>query len=90
MICGAHGFGKSFILNEVLDESNSIEMPYNYKISDELKGSNMCIFLEDYRHDVVAQRQIIDYVSDGGTISKSSFIVTSKNVFLLANFEHLF
>jgi len=27
MICGAHGFGKSFILNEVLDESNSIEMP---------------------------------------------------------------
>lgn len=87
MICGAHGFGKSFILNEVLDESNSIEMPYNYKVSDELKGSNMCIFLEDYRHDVVAQRQIIDYVSDGGTISKSSFIVTSKNVFLLPNFE---
>ena len=44
MLCGAHGFGKTFILNEVLDELNSIEMPYNYKASDELKGSNMCIF----------------------------------------------
>ncbi len=87
MLCGAHGFGKTFILNEVLDELNSIEMPYNYKASDELKGSNMCIFLEDYRHDVMAQRHLIDYVSDGGRVSNGSFVVTSKNVFLLPNFE---
>lgn len=87
MICGAHGTGKSFILNSVLDECNSIELISNFKVSDELIQSNMHIFIEDYRSDIIAQRQLVDYVSEGGRVSKGSFIVTSKNVFMIPNYE---
>lgn len=87
MICGAPGTGKSFILNSVFDEYNSIELITNFKVSDELLGSNMHIFIEDYRSDVIAQRQLVDYVSEGGRVSKGSFVVTSRNVFLLPNYE---
>lgn len=87
MICGADGTGKSFILNSVLDECNSIELISNFKVADELLESNMHIFIEDYRSDIIAQRQLVDYVSEGGRVSKGSFVVTSKNVFMLPNYE---
>ena len=87
LICGSSGVGKSYVLNSVLDESNSIEIETEFKVRDELKNSNMNVFIEDYRHDVIAQRQLLEYVSEGGRLSKGSFIVCTPNMFLLPNFE---
>jgi hypothetical protein len=87
IICGSSGVGKSYVLNAVLDESNSIEIDTDFKVRDELKNSNMNIFVEDYRHDVISQRQLIEFISEGGRLSKGSFVVCTLNMFLLPNFE---
>jgi len=87
MICGGNGVGKTYVLNAVLDESNSIELEDNLNVRNEMLGSNMHMFIDGYRHDVIAQRQLVEYVSDGGVLSKGSFIVVASNMFLLPNFE---
>ena len=87
MICGASGTGKSFILNAVLDEYNSIEITPDLKFKDELRNSKMTTYLDDYRHEVIAQRQIVDRVSEGNPFTKGSFIVCSTSVYLISNFK---
>lgn len=87
MICGASGTGKSFIINSVLDETNSIEVADNFKVLEELKESNMHLILDDYRHEVLVQRQLIERVSEGDRLTKKPFIVSSNSVYLLPNFE---
>jgi len=87
MICGACGAGKTFILNSVLDESNSIEITPDLKFKEELKNSKMYTYLDDYRHEVIAQRQIVDQVSEGNSFTKGSFIVCSTSVYLISNFK---
>jgi hypothetical protein len=87
MICGACGTGKSFILNSVLDECNSIEITPDLKFKDELRNSKMTTYLEDYRHEVIAQRQIVDRVSEGNPFTKGSFVVCSTSVYLISNFK---
>lgn len=87
MICGGHGVGKTYVLNAVLDESNSIELEDNFKVRNEIKGSSMHVFIDGYRHDVIAQRQLVEYVFEGGVLSKGSFVVATPNMFLLPNFE---
>ena len=87
MICGSHGTGKTFILESVLNNENSIEFTPGFKLRDEMKNSKLHVFVEDYRHDVIAQRQIIDYISEGGSYTKGSFVVCSTSVCMLPNFK---
>jgi len=87
MICGASGTGKSFILNSVIDQNNSIEITPDLKFKEELKNSKMNTYLDDYRHGVMTQRQIVDRVSEGKPFTKGSFIVCSTSVYLISNFK---
>ena len=56
-ICGAAGVGKSYILNRVLDESNSIEI-YDEVLTkkdiylDTIKNSNVYTYIENYETDM--------------------------------------
>lgn len=86
-ICGAAGVGKSYVLNAVLDESNSIDIDPINKLHHELADSSAHVFIDDYRHDNTIQRQIVEQVSDGLKISKGSLVVCSSNVLLLPNFK---
>ena len=87
IICGAAGVGKSYVLNAVLDESNSIDIDPLNKNHYELSDSTAHAFIDDYRHDNTIQRQIVERVSEGLKISKGSFVVCSVNVLLLPNFK---
>ena len=93
-ICGAAGVGKSYILNRVLDESNSIEI-YDEVLTkkdiylDTIKNSNVYAYIENYETDNM-YKSIIDSVSEGGWVTKRPLVVTSQNVHVLPNFKMLF
>ena len=93
-ICGAAGVGKSYILNRVLDESNSIEI-YDEVLTkkdiylDTIKNSNLYTYIENYETDNM-YKSIIDSVSEGGWVTKRPLVVTSQNVHVLPNFKMLF
>ena len=87
MLCGAPGTGKTFIARYVLDESNSIDITEDIKLANDIKNSNMHILLDDYRHDVLAQRQIVESISEGKCITNRSVLVCSDSICLLPNFE---
>ena len=93
-ICGAAGVGKTYILNKILDESNSIEL-YDEVLCKKdmflstIKNSNMYAYIDDYESDT-AYKSIIETVCEGGSITKKSLIVTSKNVHMLPNFKLVF
>lgn len=86
-ICGAAGVGKSYVMNAVLDESNSIDIDPMHKIQHELSDTKTHVFIEDYRHDNTSQKQIVERVSNGDRISKGSFVVCSVSVLFLPNFK---
>ena len=88
-ICGATGVGKTFIVDAVLDESNSVELDTEMltnkgKILEALKTSNMNILLDGYDNDIFQFKNIVD---SGKSPSKGSLIVTSNKVFTLDGFE---
>jgi len=87
MLCGAPGTGKTFIARYILDESNTIDITEDIKLVNNLINSNMHILLDDYRHDVLAQRQVVESISDGKPITKRSVLVCSDSICLLPNFE---
>src|SRR6056300_1209549 len=81
-LCGAAGVGKTYILNKILDESNSIEL-YDEVLQkkdlflSKIKNSNMYTC-------------IVETVCNGGHITKKPLLVTSKNVHMLPNFKLVF
>tara|TARA_B100001996_G_scaffold154140_1_gene117247 strand:- start:1890 stop:2975 length:1086 start_codon:yes stop_codon:yes gene_type:complete len=93
-LCGAAGVGKTFILNRVLDETNSIEI-YDEVLRKKdiylstIKNSNMYAYIDDYESDN-AYKSIIETICEGGAITKKPLIVTSKNVHILPNFKMVF
>ena len=93
-LCGAAGVGKTFILNKVLDETNSIEI-YDEVLRKKdiylstIKNSNMYAYIDDYESDNT-YKSIIETICEGGRVTKKPLIVTSKNVHILPNFKIVF
>jgi hypothetical protein len=93
-ICGSIGVGKSYVLNSILDESNSIEI---YDINTqkktfffhELKETNLHVYIDNYENDLQCKKIIEDISENNHKISQGCFIVTSKNVHILNNFTTL-
>lgn len=91
-ICGATGVGKSYVLNAVLNETNSLEItkehlksksPYLTFIKDAAKHA----FIEDYDTDY---KPLIERVSDGERVTRGSLVVTSTTMCFFPNFETIF
>ena len=90
-LCGSSGFGKTFILKQVLDELNSIEIwdePLRKKdiFMSTIKKANMHAYIEDYESDIHAYKCIVEQVSEGIKITNKQLIVTSKSVYFMDNF----
>ncbi len=91
-ICGSSGVGKSYVLNAVLNESNSLEIQKEHLKSKSLyltfiKDAAKHAFIEDYDSDYKA---IIERVSDGERLVRGSLVVTSINMHMFPNFEIIF
>jgi len=91
-ICGSSGVGKTYILESVLNESNSIEIQKEHLKSKSpfltfIKGAAKHTFIEDYDSDF---KSIIETVSDGKKVSRGSMVVTSTAMCMFPNFETIF
>jgi hypothetical protein len=90
-LCGKSGYGKTFILKEVLDESNSIEiwdetLRKKDIFMDTIKKSNMYSYIEDYESDIHVYKSIIETVCNGNKLTNKPIVVTSKDVYFIDNF----
>ena len=91
-ICGSSGVGKSYILNAVLNQSNSHEILHDHLKSKSpfftfIKGSPKPAFIEDYNQDF---KSIVERVSDGERVTRGSLIITSVTMCMFPNFETIF
>ena len=92
-ICGPIGCGKSFIVDYVLDHSNTIELQSELfqKKSNfmHLVGNTTShIFIDGYDASVHGHKQVIDRISDNKEkLTKGSVVVTSTSIHLLPNFK---
>jgi hypothetical protein len=88
-ICGAVGSGKTFILNSVLDDFNSVELQKERISSSSpflnfIKTSRKHLYIDDFTNEF---KPFINKVSDGENLSKGSLIVTSTKMCMYPNFE---
>jgi hypothetical protein len=91
-ICGSSGVGKTYILNSVLNEWNSVELEKHHLKSKSpfltfIKTAPKHVYIEDYDSDY---KSVIESVSDGNRVSRGSLIVTSLNMCMFPNFETIF
>jgi hypothetical protein len=91
-ICGSSGVGKSYILNAVLNQSNSVEILSEHMKSSSpflnfIKGAAKHTFIEDYNPEF---KSLVERVSDGQKLTRGSLIVTSVNMCMFPNFETIF
>jgi len=88
-ICGPIGVGKTFILNQVLEGTNNIELlPHHLKRDSHflpfIKPSRKHVYIDNY--DTVF-KHIIEQVSDGNKLTRGSLIVTTTTMCMFPNFE---
>jgi hypothetical protein len=88
-LCGAVGSGKTFILNSVLNEINSIELQKEHMSNSSpflcfIKTSRKHLYIEDMNNEL---KPLINKVSDGEYLSKGSLVVTSTKMCMYTNFE---
>lgn len=85
-ICGPTGSGKTFVVDAVLDVSNSIELHMEmfskkYTLFTETRAH---MLIDGYENSMHPFKQLIDTISGGG---QGSLVVTSVEVHILPNFE---
>tara|TARA_B100000902_G_scaffold266518_1_gene252581 strand:- start:742 stop:1845 length:1104 start_codon:yes stop_codon:yes gene_type:complete len=91
-ICGSSGVGKTYVLNAVLNESNSLEIFQEHLKSKSpfltfIKGAGKHAIIEDYTSEF---KSLVERVSDGERLTRGSLIVTSINMCMFPNFETIF
>ena len=91
-ICGALGVGKSFILREVLEGFNSVELLSEHMKTKSLflpfiRPSTKHVYIDDYDSTF---KPIVEKVSDGDRISRGSLLITTTNMCMYPNFETVF
>ena len=91
-ICGSSGVGKSYVLNAVLNESNSVEITQEHLKSKSpfltfIKSAAKHAFIEDYSQEF---KSLIEQVSDGERLTRGSLVVTSVAMCMFPNFETIF
>lgn len=82
-ICGPIGCGKSYLLRQAIDPDSVIWLEKKTDISE--MQSIICI--EDYDAEPLLYKAIIDTVSEKGSPTGRSVIVTASSVYMLPNFE---
>ena len=92
MICGASGVGKTYILQSVLNETNSVEILKEHLNSKSpfltfIKGIAKHAFIEDYNQEF---KSLVECVSDGERLTRGSLVVTSLTMCMFPNFETIF
>jgi len=91
-ICGSCGVGKTYVLNQVLNDINSVEIQKEHLSSKShfltfIRNTPRHAYIEDYDTDF---KSIIEQVSDGGKLTRGSLVVTSINMCMYPNFEIIF
>jgi hypothetical protein len=86
-ICGPTGSGKTFIVDSVLDISNSVELHLEMflKKNTLFTETRLHMFIDGYENSMHPFKHLVDKISDGE--SKGSLVVTSTDVHILPNFE---
>jgi hypothetical protein len=93
-IYGACGTGKSFVREQVLNDSNSVELNTELLRSksifrDLIHGSSKHLFIEDYEPDDLILKAAVEQVSDGRRLTEGSLVVLSTHMCMYPNFEFL-
>jgi hypothetical protein len=93
-IYGACGTGKTFLREQVLNESNSIELTTDLLRSKSIfreliQGSKKHLFIEDYEPDALILKGAVEQVSDGRRLTDGSLVVVSTHMCMYPNFEFL-
>jgi hypothetical protein len=91
-LCGSSGVGKSYILQAVFNESNSVEIQQEHLKSKShfltfIKGAAKHAFIEDYSQEF---KSLVERVSDGERLTRGSLVVTSASMCMFPNFETIF
>jgi hypothetical protein len=91
-ICGSSGVGKSYILNAVLNQSNSVEILGEHLKSNSpfltfIKNAAKHTFIDDYTPEF---KSLVERVSDGEKLTRGSLVITSVNMCMFPNFETIF
>lgn len=85
-VCGPTGSGKTFVVDSVLNSSNSIELHLEMfsKKHTLFTETRAHMLIDGYENSMHAFKQLVDTISDGG---RGSLVVTSTDVHMLPNFE---
>lgn len=85
-ICGPTGSGKTFIVDSVLNISNSIELHLEMFLKNNtlFTETRAHMLIDGYENSMHPFKQLVDKISDGG---RGSLVVTSTDVHMLPNFE---
>ena len=92
-ICGPIGCGKSFIVNNVLDSRNTIELHSELfqrknAFMNLIGDTNSNILIDGYDSSIHGHKQIIDRISGKNErLTNGSVIVTSTAIHMLPNFK---
>lgn len=92
-ICGPIGCGKSFIVNNVLDSRNTIELHSELfqrksAFMNLIGDTSSNILIDGYDSSVHGHKQIIDRISEKNErLTSGSVIVTSTAIHMLPNFK---
>jgi len=91
-VCGASGVGKTFLVQKVLEDRQSVELlPEHCRSKSNflyfVRNTDKILVIEEYDSDLVF-KSLIDQVSSGErSISKGSLIVISQKFCMYPNFE---
>lgn len=86
-ICGPTGSGKTYIVDCVLNETNSIELNIDtfQRKNNIFTDTTAHLFIDGYEQSIHSYKHFIEKISDGG--GKGSLVVTSTEVHMIPHFE---
>jgi broad-specificity NMP kinase len=94
-VCGSSGSGKTFIVNQVLDKTNSLELHSDFfqkkhSYIDFLGDTNISIIIDGYDQNTYGHKHLIDKIStENFKITKGSVVVISNSIHIIPNFKLL-